>query len=124
MKRFLTLTQEGVFGTFHSSSPVQIHIRLDQTDSFKVMTTPEFWQIMSGSGFAVPALFGSETTGLAATLQCPLCYSQASFLLGLGLPRINAGQTAPWVTTELAGDLASATADFGWTNFDGTIRRK
>ncbi len=124
MKRFLQLTQEGVFGTFHSSSPVQIFPRLSSADSFRVMTTPEFWEIMSGSGFAVPALQGTETTGLAATLTVPLCYSQASFLLGAAFTRINSGQTSPWVTTEIAGDLASFTADYGWTNVDGTIRRK
>ncbi len=124
MKRWLRLSQEGVFGTFHTSSPVQIWPRLSSADSFKVMTTPEFWTIMSGSGFAVEALVGTQTTGLAATLTCPLCYAEASFLLGGALTRINSGQTAPWVTTEIAGDLASFTADYAWTNVDGTIRRK
>jgi hypothetical protein len=123
MKRSLRLTEEAVFGTY-ASGGTAIYIRLDQPDAFQVMTTPEFWTIMSGSGFAVPALYGTETTGLAATLSTPLHYSQASFLMGWALSRINSGQTAPWVTTEIAGDLASVTADYIFTNVDGTERTK
>ncbi len=124
MKRFLRITKEQVFNVKDTSAPAYTNIRLDTADSFKIMTTPEFWTIMSGSGFAVPALVGTETTGLAATLSTPLCYSQASLLLGWAMTRINAGQTLPYVTTEIAGDLASSTCDFAWTNVDGTIRRK
>jgi Phage tail tube protein len=124
MKRQLTITQEAAFGVYHTSSPVAINIRLDTPDSFRVMTVPEFWSIMSGSGFAVPALFGTQTTGLAATLRTPLDYAQASFLLGWSLQRINAGQTSPWTTTEIAGDLASCTCDYLWSNVDGTTRTK
>ena len=100
MRRFLCITQEDTFGTKDATSPVSTYIRLDQADSFRVMSVPEFWQIMSGSGFAVPALFGTETMGLAATLQTPLHYTQASFLLGWALTRINTGQTAPCATWE------------------------
>lgn len=123
MKRSLTLTQEAVFGTYHSASPVAIHLRLDQPNSCKIMTTPEFWSIMSGSGFAVPALYGSQTSGLAMTLSTPLHYSQASFLLGWALTRISGG-TSPWTTSEINGDLASCTGDLIWTNADGTERTK
>lgn len=124
MKRSLTITQESAFGTYHTTAPVVIHPRLDNANAFKVMTAPEFWTIMSGSGFAVPALYGTQTTGLAATLSFPLAYSQASFVLGWALQRINSGQTSPWTTTEIAGDLASCTLDYAWTNVDGTERTK
>jgi hypothetical protein len=124
LKRSLCITQESAFGTYHSSSPVAIYPRLDSADAFKVMTQPEFWQIMSGSGFAVPALFGSQVTGLAATLSFPLCYSHANFVLGWALQRINSGQTSPWTTSEIAGDLASCTLDYIWTNTTGTERTK
>lgn len=124
MKRSLVITQESAFGTYHSVSPTAIYPRLDSADAFKVMTVPEFWTIMNGSGFAVPTLYGTQTTGLAATLSFPLCYSQASFVLGWALQRINAGQTSPWTTTEIAGDLASCTLDYIWTNVDGTERTK
>ena len=123
MKRFLTVTTEGVFGVYNSGGTAT-HIRLNTANSFRVMTTPEFWTIMSGSGFAVPALFGSETTGLAATLTTPLDYSNAAQLLGWALQRINSGQTLPWVTTEIAGDLASCTLDFAWSNVDGTLNTR
>jgi hypothetical protein len=123
MKRFLRLTEEGAFGTF-PGSPTSINIRLNQPDSFKVMTAPEFYTIMSGNGFANQALFGSQVSNLGATLSTPLDFAQATILLGWACQRINAGQTSPWVTTEVAGDLASACLDFGWSNFDGTIRRK
>ena len=124
MKRSLRITQEAAFGTYDSAAPVAIYPRLDSADAFKVMTTPQFWQIMSGSGFAVPALYGTQTTGLAATLSIPLCYSQADFVLGWALGRINSGQTSPWTTTEIPGDLASCTLDYIWTNYDGTERTK
>jgi Phage tail tube protein len=123
VKRALRITQEGVYNTYHSSSPVAIWVRLDQPDAFKVMTSPQFYSIMSGSGFAVQAQAGSATTGLAATLSTPLHYSQSSFLLGWALTRIASG-TSPWTTGEINGDLASCTLDYIYTNFDGTERTK
>jgi len=124
MRRFIRISQEAAFGVFPTSSPVQIYVRLDTPDSFKVMHDPQFWEIMSGSGFAVPALFGSQVSALGMTLKVPLDYSQAAFLLGwCGLP-INSAQTSPWTTAEIAGDLASCSIEEGWSNVDGTIRRK
>jgi hypothetical protein len=123
MKRSLCISQESVFNTYHSTTPTAIYPRLDSADAFKVMTVPEFWTIMSGSGFAVPALYGTQTTGLAATLSFPLHYSQASFVLGWALQRITGG-TSPWTTSEANGDLASCTLDYIWTNVDGTERTK
>ena len=124
MRRFLRISQEAVFGVFPTSSPVQIEVRLDQPDAFQVMTKPEFWTIMSGSGFAVQALFGSQVSPLGATLSIPLDYAQAAFLLGWAGGIINTGQTSPWTTTEIAGDLASCSIEYGFTNTDGTLRRK
>src|ERR1017187_2482169 len=124
MKRFLRISQEAAFGVFPTVSPVQFNVRLDQPDSFQVMTVPEFWTIMSGNGFAIPALAGSQVSGLAATLSIPLDYAEAASLLGWACQRINSGQTSPWVTTENPGDLASCSVEFGWTNTDATIRRK
>jgi hypothetical protein len=124
MRRFLRISQEAAFGVFPTSSPVQIYVRVDQPDSFRVMHQPEFWQIMSGSGFAVPALMGSQVSALGMTLTVPLDYAQLAFLMGWCGQIINTGQTSPWVTTEIAGDLASCSIEEGWTNYDGTIRRK
>jgi hypothetical protein len=124
MRRFLRISEEAAFAVFPTSSPVQFYLRLDQGDSFSVMHKPEFWQIMSGSGFAVPALFGSQVSPLGMTLSIPLDYGNAAALLGWACQIINTGQTLPWTTTEIAGDLASATVEEAWSNFDGTIRRK
>jgi hypothetical protein len=123
MKRFLRITEEAVFGTY-ASGGTAIYIRLNTANAFRVMTVPEFWTVMSGSGFAVPALWGSQTSGLAATLTTPLDYAQAALLLGWATTRINTGQTLPWVTTEIAGDLASATLDYVWTYVTGALRAK
>jgi hypothetical protein len=124
MRRFLRISQEAAFGVFPTSSPVQIYVRLDQADAFKVMTQPEFWTIMSGSGFAVPALFGSQVSSLGATLSIPFDYAQAAFMLEWSSGIINSAQTSPWTTSEIAGDLASCSVEYGWSNYDGTIRRK
>jgi hypothetical protein len=124
MRRFLRISQEAVFGVFPTSSPVEYYVRIDQPGSFSVMHQPQFWQIMSGSGFCVPALFGSQVSGLGMTLSIPLDYANAASLLGWACQVINTGQTSPWVTTEIAGDLASCSVELGWSNTDGTIRRK
>lgn len=121
MKRYLKITQESALNTPAATS---IYLRLPDPNAFRIMSMPEYWRIMSGSGFAVPALTGTQTLALAGTLTTPLCQEQAQFLLGWALTRINSGQTSPWTTTELAGDLASCTCEFAWTNFDGTFRKK
>ena len=83
MRRFLRITQEAAFATF-PGSPTSIYVRLDQPDAFKVMTKPEFWQIMSGSGFAVPALFGSQTSATRSDALDPARLRPSGFSLGLG----------------------------------------
>jgi hypothetical protein len=124
MKRFVRITQESVFGVYHAANP-SIYIRIDQPKAFQVMTKPEYWSIMNGSGFAVQSLAGTEVTGLGATLSTPLDYAQAAFLLGWASSRINAAQTLPWPTGEIPGDLASATVDYAWSNTDdGSLRTK
>jgi hypothetical protein len=49
---------------------------------------------------------------------------QANLLMGWALQRINSGQTSPWTTTELAGDLASCTVYHAVRNSTGTYYRK
>lgn len=124
MKRFLRLTQEAVFGTYNAAG-TSIHVRLSSANAFTPMTDPEFWEVLDGSGLGVAALTGSETQALTATLTTEVTYTQAQFLLGWACQRINAGQTTPWVTSELPNDLASCTADFAWSQFDvTTLKRK
>jgi hypothetical protein len=124
MKRFIRITQEAAFGTFNGAGTA-INVRLSSPNAFLPMTDPEFWEVMDGSGLGVPVLQGSQTTALAATLTTELCYSQAQFLLGWAVQRINAGQTTPWVTSELPNDLASCSIDLAWSQFDtATLKRK
>ena len=87
------------------------------------MTDNEWWEVIDGSGLAEPVLFGTQTAALAATLTTEVTYTQASFLIGWALQRINTGQTAPWTTTELPNDLASCTIDFAWSQFDTTTMK-
>jgi hypothetical protein len=123
MKRFIRITQEAVYGTY-ASGGTAINIRLSGNNAFTPMTDPEFWSVMDGSGLSEQVLFGSETSALGATLTTELTYSQAQFLLGWGLTRINGAQTAPWTTAELPNDLASCTIDFAWSQFDVTTMKR
>jgi Phage tail tube protein len=120
MLRFLRITQEAAFGVFPTASPVSIFVRLSGDNAFTPMTDPEFFTVMDGSGLGVPALFGSATSSNTSTLTTEVTYSQAAFLLGWALQRLNTAQTEPWTTTELPNDLASCTLDFAWSQFDTT----
>ncbi len=119
MQRFLRLTQEATFGTYNSLGTA-IYVRLSAPNSFLPMTDPEWWEVMDGSGLGAPALMGSATSALTSTLTTEVTYTQAQFLLGWGLQRVNSAQTSPWTTAELPNDLASCTADFAWSQFDTT----
>jgi len=123
MKRYLKITQESAFGTVPEADPISIWLRIPDANAFRPMTEPEYWRIMSGSGFAVPALTGTQTARVAGTLTTPLTAEQASFLLSWAGQRI-AADNVPWQTSELVGDLPSCTCEFGWSNFDGTLRKK
>jgi hypothetical protein len=115
--RFVKITQEAAFGTYNAGGTV-LTPRFSGSNAFSYMTNPEFWSVMDGSGLNIAALAGTATARLTGTLTTELCYSQALFLLGWALQRINAGQTSPWTTTELPNDLASCTCDFGYQPFD------
>jgi Phage tail tube protein len=121
--RYLRLTEEAAYGTF-PGSPVSIYPRLSGPNAFVHMTNPDFFEVMDGSGLNVPVLAGTATTAVSGQLTTELTYTQAAILLGAGCTRINAGQTAPWTTTELPNDLASFAADFAYQPFDSTTYQK
>jgi len=81
MKRYLKITQESAFGTVPEADPISIWLRIPDANAFRPMTEPEYWRIMSGSGFAVPALTGTQTARVAGTLTTPLTAEQASKLV-------------------------------------------
>jgi hypothetical protein len=123
MLRFIRITQEATFGTYNGSGS-SINVRLSGDNSFTPMTDPEWWEIMDGSGYGAPVAMGSQTSALTATLVTEVTYTQAQFLLGWGLQRVNSGQTSPWTTGELPNDLASCTVDFAWSYFDTAVPRR
>lgn len=122
-RRFLRITEETNFGVYNSGNPSVI-IRLNGANAFRPLTKPQLYQVMDSSGMNITALVGSQVSMVGGQLVTQLYASQAQFLLGWALQRINAGQTLPWVTTELPYDLASCTVEFGYTYSDGSIKRK
>jgi hypothetical protein len=117
MKRFLTITQEAAYGTY-AGAGASISVRLSGSGAFTPLEKPDFWTVEDGSGLGVQVLAGSETMALTGTLTTELTYAQAQFILGWACSRINAGQTSPWTTAELPGDLASCTIDYARSYFD------
>jgi hypothetical protein len=119
MQRFLRITEESTFGTFNNGG-AQIYVRLSGDNAFLPMTDPEFWTVMDGSGLGIPAVYGSATSSNTSTLTTEITFTQANFLLGWAIQRVNSAQTSPWTTAELPNDLASCTLDFAWSQFDTT----
>jgi hypothetical protein len=123
---FLQLVKESAYGTI-MPTPVagtdSFFIRLTEGNSFSVNAEPQFTDIPYGGGFAVTAESLSDTVTVVGQLKTKLYPSQDQFLLNWALARINAGQTTPWTTTEIPGDLASVSAYHAYTRSDGTLKR-
>jgi hypothetical protein len=117
MRRYLTITQEAAFGTYNGSGTT-INFRLSGSGAFKPMQRPDFWTVMDGSGLGVNVIAGTNTCTVTGSLTAELTYTQAAFLLGWAMTRVNAGQTTPWTTAELPYDLASCTIDYARQYFD------
>lgn len=123
---FLWLVKESALGT-PKTSPVagtdSIYIRLADGNSFTMDADPIINEVIYGGGYAVVAESVSDHTEVKGGLTTKLYPSQALFLLGWALTRINSGQTAPWTTTELPGDLASVSCYHAFMRSDGTYKR-
>lgn len=125
MHRSLSITQESALLTPSAAPTATIWPLLSAPDSFKIMTTPAYYKVMDGMGWATVRKSGTETTGLGATLTIPVPVSEAEFLMGWAFQRIVGGGTPkPWATTEPVGDLASCRLVYNWSNFEGSIRTK
>lgn len=124
MQRWLRITKESAFGVASTDPADSIAPCLAGANSFRHMTTPQYWRLVCGTGFAVPSHSGTETTAVGASLTVPLAYGHAAFLLGWACGRINAAKTSPWATSEPAGDLPSCRIEYAWTTFDGTLKTK
>jgi hypothetical protein len=121
IREFLQITRETAYKTPHAT-PARgtdlIVCRLDDGNSFTMRGNPIAVPIMYGGGYAVQSTDVSDKMEVKGSLKVKLCYSQALTLLGLGINKISADQTAPWTTTEPVGDLASVTIDHAILNDD------
>src|SRR6478752_474542 len=108
-REYLYAVRESALGTV-MTSPVagtdSCYVRL--TDGFFAMAAdPVMEFIPYGGGYAVDAEAVSDHYECKGTIKTKLYPGQANFWMTWCLNRINSGQTTPWVTTELPGDLAS-----------------
>jgi len=137
-REFLMIVEESAFKTpvatptvwttatsYGLANAQAYYIRLDGGNAFTMRPRPTGTvTVPYGGGFAYPAYMTSDKQECKGQLTVKLCVSQAPFLLSWPLLRINSGQTAPWVTTELPGDLASCSLYHGITRPDGSIKRR
>jgi hypothetical protein len=125
-REFLWIVKESALNTL-MASPVagtdSIYIRLVDGNSFSMVAEPVIEEIPYGGGLAVTAEAISDHYACKGSLKTKLYPSQAPFLLAAAITRINTGQTAPWTTTEPAGDLASFSVYHAVRRADGTYKR-
>ena len=128
IREFLQVTKESAFRT-PKASPVrgtdQIPVRLSGANFFTMRGTPIVEDVPGGGGRNVVAASVNDKHELKGRLQTELGWSNAELLLGWALSPINSGQTAPWTTTEPAGQYASCALDHAYFQDDaGTMKRK
>lgn len=126
-REFLQITKESAYKV-KKTTPVrgtdQIAIRLDGANQFTPRAVPVAVPVMYGGGLNVEAATISDKTEIKGSLTSELCYSQAAFLLGLALTKMNAGQTVPWTSTEPVNQFASVWIDHAvWQDDSGTYKR-
>jgi hypothetical protein len=85
---------------------------------------PIYDTIPYGGGLAVDADYQSDHEECKGTLSTYLYPSQTPFWLGWALTRVDAGQTLPWVTTQIPNDLASISLYHGFLTADGVWKKR
>jgi hypothetical protein len=111
--------------TYGLANAQAYYVRLDGGNAFTMRPRPAGTvTVPYGGGFDVPAYMVSDKQECKGQLTVKLCVSQAPFLLNWAFARINGGQTAPWTTTEPAGDLASCSVYHAITRPDGSVKRR
>jgi hypothetical protein len=128
-REFLMILQETALNTpnLTTGAPTTakfLYIALDGANNFTMRPKRKDYEIGHGGGIAVPRIIGSDMTEVVGELTTELYSSQTKILSDWALTNINAGQTSPWTTTELAGDLASCSVYHGIARSDGTIKRR
>jgi hypothetical protein len=111
-------------GTTYGLSNYQaLYVRLDQDNAYTVRSRPIQVDVDYGGGFAIPAYSVSDKQEVKGSLSVILTVGQAPFLLSWAGVRINTGQTAPWTTTLLPGDLISCSVYHAVVEPDQTVWR-
>ncbi len=101
-----------------------VYIRLDGGNAFSMRPRPVQVEVPYGGGVAIGAYRVADKLECKGNLSVKLCVGQAPFLLSWASARINTGQTLPWVTTEVPGDLASCAIYHAAQRSDGTFKRR
>ena len=131
-REFLMLVEESAYKTpvttpvvYPTASANAFFIRLDGANTFTMRPRPVMVAVPYGGGVAIDAFRVADKMELKGRLVTKLYAGALSqFLLQWGGQPINAGQTAPWTTTEPAGDLASVACYHAIARSDGTIKRR
>jgi hypothetical protein len=110
--------------TYGLANASAYYVRLDGGNAFTMRPRPVQVTVPYGGGFAVDAFKVSDKIECKGNLNIKLCVGQAPFLLSWAASRINSGQTAPWTTTEPAGDLASCSIYHAIVRSDGSVKRR
>jgi hypothetical protein len=127
-REFLYLVQESAYKTPVASPVVgtsAFYIRLDGSNAFTMRPRPVMVAVPYGGGVAIDAFRVADKLECKGRLVCKLYAGALSqFLLQWGAQTINAAQTAPWTTTEPAGDLASVSCYHAIQRSDGSVKRR
>src|SRR4051812_40001572 len=115
-------TQASTYGLANSDA---YYGRLPGSNQFTMRMRPiGLVTVPYGGGIDIPAFTVSDKQECVGRYTSIASVSTLPFFLSWAGVRINAGQTSPWVTTEIPGDLASASIYHGIQLSDGTILRK
>ena len=127
-REFLYLVQESAYKTPLASPVVgtsSFYIRLDGGNAFTMRPRPIMVAVPYGGGLAINRFRVSDKLECKGRLQTKLYAGAPSkFLLQWGAQQINVAQTAPWTTTEPAGDLPSVACYHAIQRSDGTYKRR
>ncbi len=130
-REFLLLVQESAYKTpatpiiWPATSANAFYIRMDGSNAFSMRPQPVIVAVPYGGGLAIDAFRVSDKLECKGRLTTKLYAGPVSaFLLGWAAQQINSGQTVPWTTTEIAGDLASVAIYHAIARSDGTIKRR
>jgi hypothetical protein len=136
-REYLMVVEESAYGTPVSTPTIwttattyglanaqAYYCRLDESNAFTMGPDPIQKELMYGGGVAVPAIRVSDKLECKGSLKMQLTVLTAPFWLSWCGIKINAGQTAPWVTTEPPNDLASCTIYHAIEMINGTVKRR